>query len=282
MLENLALRQQVRMLRRAARPRLRTRDRMCWVWLASAWRRWRSALVLVPPETVIRWHREWLRRRWARCSGRTRAGRPALDPELRKLIVEMAGANRLWGAPRIHGERRTLGIQVSERTGSRLARLSRPPSQTWHTFLTNHVSALASMDVFTVQTLTGRLLFVCVVLSHHRRRILHVHCTARPTSAWTAQQLVEACPDEPAPRWRLRDRDHIDDEQVRRRIAGLGITAVVSSPRSPWQNPYSERVIGSLRRQCLNPVIVLNETHLRRILRADLASYHRTRTSRLE
>jgi transposase InsO family protein len=133
-----------------------------------------------------------------------------------------------------------------------------------------------------VQTLTGRLLFVCVVLSHHRRRILHVHCTARPTSAWTAQQLVEACPDEPAPRWRLRDRDHIDDEQVRRRIAGLGITAVVSSPRSPWQNPYSERVIGSLRRQCLNPVIVLNETHLRRILRADLASYHRTRTSRLE
>ncbi len=278
-LENLALRQQLRVLQRTARPRFCALDRLFWVLLARAWRPWRSAIVLVQPETVIRWHRDWLRRRWARCSGRNRAGRPPLDPDVRTLIVEMATANPLWGAPRIHGELRMLGIQVSERTVSRLlARLSRPPSQTWRTFLANHVSALASMDFFTVRTLTGRLLFVFVVLSHDRRRILHVNCTARPTSAWTAQQLVEAFPGDTAPRWLLRDRDNIYDERVRRRIASLAITEVVSSPRSPWQNAYIERVIGSLRRECLNHVIVLNETHLRRILRAYLAYYHRTRT----
>jgi transposase InsO family protein len=116
------------------------------------------------------------------------------------------------------------------------------------------------------------------VLSHNRRRIVHINCTARPTSAWTAQQLVEAFPDDTAPRWLLRDRDNIYDSHVRRRIASLGITEVVSSPRSPWQNPYIERVIGSLRRECLDHVIVLNETHLRRLLRTYLAYYHRTRT----
>ena len=278
-LENMALRQQLRILQRVTRPRLGTRDRMFWVLLAIVWRRWRSALVLVEPETVIRWHREWLRRRWARCSGRNRAGRPALDSELRRFIVEMATANPLWGAPRIHGELRALGMRVSERTVSRLlARLSRPPSQTWRTFLANHLAAFASMDFFTVSTLTGRLLFVFVILSHDRRRILHVNCTARPTSAWTAQQLVEAFPDDTAPRWLLRDRDTIYNEQVRRRIVSLGMTDVVSRPRSPWQNPYVERVIGSMRRECLNHVIVLNETHLRRILRAYLAYYHRSRT----
>ena len=191
----------------------------------------------------------------------------------------MASANRLWGAPRIHGELHKLGAQISERTVSRLlSEQSRPPSQTWRTFLANHLSAIASMDFFTVSTLTGRLLFVFVVLAHHRRRILHVNCTERPTSAWTAQQLVEAFPDDTAPRWLLRDRDNIYDEHVRRRIANLGIAEVVSSPRSPWQNPYVERVIGSLRRECLNHVIVFNETHLRRLLRGYLAYYHRSRT----
>ena len=195
------------------------------------------------------------------------------------MIAEMVSANPLWGAPRFHGELRKLGIQVSERTVSRLlARLSRPPSQTWRTFLANHVAALASMDFFTVSTLTGRLLFVFVVLSHDRRRIVHVNCTAYPTSAWTAQQLVEAFPDDTAPRWLLRDRDSIYDEQVRRRIATLGIAEVVSSPLSPWQSPYVERVIGSIRRECLDHVIVLNETHLRRMLRAYLVYYHRSRT----
>ena len=191
----------------------------------------------------------------------------------------MAGANPLWGAPRIHGELRKLGIEISERTVSRLlAQLSRPPSQPWRTFLANHLSALVSMDFFTVSTLTGRVLFVLVLISHDRRRIVHVNFTEHPTSAWTAQQLVEAFPEDSAPRWLLRDRDSIYDDQVRRRIASLGITEVVSSPLSPWQNPYVERVIGSIRRECLDHVIILNHRHLRRLLRAYLAYYHRSRT----
>jgi transposase InsO family protein len=135
-------------------------------------------------------------------------------------------------------------MQVSERTVSRLlARLSRPPSQTWRTFLANHLAAFALIEFFTVSTLTGRLLFVFVVLSHDRRRVLHVNCTERPTSAWAAQQLNEAFPEDAAPRWLLRDRGRIYDDS-RRRIARVGVTDVLSSPRSPWQNPYVERVIG--------------------------------------
>jgi putative transposase len=191
----------------------------------------------------------------------------------------MAGANPLWGAPRIHGELQKLGIEISERTVSRLlAQRSRPPSQPWRTFLTNHLSALVSMDFFTVSTLTGRVLFVLVLIAHDRRRIVHVNVTEHPTSASTAQQLVEAFPEDSAPRWLLRDRDSIYDDQVRRRIASLGITEVVSSPLSPWQNPYVERVIGSIRRECLDHVIILNDRHLRRVLRAYLAYYHRSRT----
>jgi putative transposase len=247
--------------------------------LATAWRQWRSALVVVQPETVVRWHRDWLRRRWARRSGRNRSGRPALDLHVRELIAEMASANPLWGAPRIHGELRKLGIEISERTVSRvLQQLSRPPSQTWRTFLANHLSAIVSMDFFTVSTVTGRVLFVLILLSHDRRRIVHVNCTDHPTSAWTAQQLVDAFPDDTAPRWLLRDRDSIYDDRVRRRVASLGITDVVSSPLSPWQNPYVERLIGSIRRECLDHVIIVNQRHLRRILRAYLAYYHRSRT----
>ena len=191
----------------------------------------------------------------------------------------MATANPLWGAPRIHGELRTLGVDVSERTVSRLlTRLTRPPSQTWRTFLTNHLASAASMDFFTVPTLTGRVLFVVVVLSHHRRRIVHVNITAHPTAEWAAQQVVEAFPDDTAPRWIHRDRDRIYGAVFQRRVAGMGIAEVVSAPASPWQNPYVERVIGSIRRECLDHVIVVNESHLRRVLTSYLLYYHRSRT----
>ncbi len=191
----------------------------------------------------------------------------------------MATANALWGAPRIHGELRTLGIDISERTVSRLLkRCPRPPSQTWRTFLTNHLASAASMDFFTVPTLTGRVLFVFLLLSHHRRRIVPLNVTAHPTAVWSAQQVVEAFPDDTAPRWIHRDRDRVYGEAFQRRMASMGIAEVVSAPASPWQNPYVERVIGSIRRECLDHLVILHEAHLRHVLRSYVRYYHRSRT----
>jgi putative transposase len=220
------------------------------------------------------------RRQWTSRSTRRRPGRPSTDMTVRTLVGEMATANSLWGAPRIHGELCKLGITVSERTVSRLLRRpQRPPSQTWRTFLTNHVATLVSMDFFTVPTLTGRVLFVLVLLTHQRRRIVHVNITEHPTAAWTAQQMIEAFPDDTAPRWLLRDRDAIYGDAFRPRVASMGIGEVVSSPSSPWQNPYAERLIGSLRRECLDHVGVLSERHLRRALASYIAYYHKSRTN---
>jgi putative transposase len=279
-LENLALRQQLAVLMRTAtRPPLRRRERLFWILLAKTWRDWRTALVVVRPDTVVRWHRQWLRRRWTIRSVNTRPGRPRIDAAIRTLIAQMGMANPLWGAPRIHGELRKLGIDVSERTVSRLVRRRRrPPSQTWRTFLTNHLTSLVSLDFFTVSTLTGRVLFVLVLMSHHRRRIVHLRITEHPTAAWTAQQIVEAFPDDTAPRWLVRDRDAIYGDLFRRRVAGMNIREVITAPSSPWQNSYVERLIGSIRRECLDHLIVLNQTHLRRALARYIAYYHGART----
>ena len=279
-LENLALRQQLAALTRTRkRPQLRPSDRLFWILLAKAWQEWRTALIVVHPETVLRWHRQWLRRRWADRSTHLRPGRPNTDAAIRSLVNEMAAANPLWGAPRIHGELSKLGIEVSERTVSRLLRRRRrPPSQTWRTFLINHAAVMVSMDFFTVSTLTGRVLFVFVLLAHQRRRVVHLAITKHPTAAWTAQQIIEAFPDDTAPQWIARDRDAIYSDVFRRRIASMGIGEVVSSPSSPWQNPYAERLIGSLRRECLDHVIVLGERHLRRLLSTYLIYYHGART----
>jgi putative transposase len=204
---------------------------------------------------------------------------PLPSSAIRELVSTMTTANPLWGAPRIHGELAKLGITVSERTVSRLLRRPRrPPSQTWRTFLTNHVATLVSMDFFTVPTLTGRVLFVLVLLSHQRRRIIHVNITEHPTAVWTAQQMIDAFPEDTAPRWLLRDRDAIYGDVFRRRVAGMGIGEVISTPSSPWQNPYAEGLIGSIRRECLNHVIVLGERHLQRLLTAYLAYHHGSRT----
>jgi len=202
-----------------------------------------------------------------------------LEQEIRTLVHEMATTNPLWGAPRIHGELGKLGLDVSERTVSRLlAHRRRPPSQTWRTFLTNQLAATVSMDFFTVSTLTGRVLFVLVLLSHARRRAVHVNVTEHPTSTWTAQHVVDAFPDATAPRWLLRDRDSIYGEAFRRRMAGMGIGEVISSPSRPWLSPYVERLIGSIRRECLDHLIIMSEAHLRRILAAYLRYDHRSRT----
>jgi hypothetical protein len=258
-LENLALRQQLAAYHRTTRCRLRARDRLFWMTLARTWRNWRTALMVVQPDTVIRWHRDWLRRRWTRRSQTRNHGRPPIAPQVRALVREMATANPLWGAPRIHGELLTLGVQVSERTVSRLLEPhARPAPQRWKTFLTNHLVSAASMDFFTVPTLTGRLLFVVIVLSHVRRRIVHFNITEHPTAEWTAQQVVDAFPDDTAPKWLHRDRDSVYGDNFRRRLAAMDIAEVISAPASPWQNPYAERVIGSIRRECLDHVIIVN------------------------
>ena len=191
----------------------------------------------------------------------------------------MAAANPLWGAPRIHGELLKLGLDVAERTVSRLLPKRRsPPSQTWRTFLANHVQDLVSIDFFTVPTARLRVLFVLVVLAHHRRRVVHFNVTEHPTAHWTAQQIVDAFPDDSAPCYLLRDRDSVYGGAFRHRLKGMGITEVLTAPRSPWQNPFAERLIGSVRRECLDHVAVLGEQHLRRVLTRYLAYYHQART----
>jgi putative transposase len=204
---------------------------------------------------------------------------PSINAEIVALVRKMAAANPLWGAPRIHGELLKLGIEVAERTVSRLiSKRPAPPFQTWRTFLTNHVQDLVSIDFFTVPTAQLRVLFVPVVLAHHRRRVLHFNVTAHPTAAWTAQQIVDTFPDDTALCYLLRDRDAIYGDAFRQRVKGMRIQEVLTAPRSPWQNPFAERLIGSIRGECLNHVLVLSERHLRHILTGYFKYYHRTRT----
>jgi transposase InsO family protein len=279
-LENLALREQLAVYTRTlTRPKLHATDRLFWVALARVWSGWKQALVIVTPATVLRWQRRRFRQYWTELSGRPTGGRPPVNAEIRALIARMADANPLWGAPRIHGELRKLGIDVAERTVSRLMPKRRPePSQTWRTFLANHVRDLVSIDFFTVATARLRVLFVFVVFAHHRRRVVHFNVTEHPTAHWTAQQVVDAFPNESAPSYLLRDRDHVYGEQFRHRVKGMRIDEVLTAPNSPWQNPFAERLIGSIRRECLNHVLVLGERHLRRVLTRYFAYYHRART----
>src|SRR5258705_394384 len=279
-LENLALRRQLALLRRRSkRPRAGLLDRVFWMWLSRWWPRWRETLHVVQPQTVIRWHRRGFRAFWTWKSRRGRTGRPPVASELAELVRTMALADPLWGAPRIHGELLKLGFDVSQRTVARLMpRRRKPPSQTWRTFLQNHVADLVSVDFFVVPTATFRILYVFVVLLHHRRRVVHFNVTDSPTAAWTAQQIVEAFPDDSAPRYLLRDRDSIYGGEFRRRVKAIGLAEVLITPRSPWQNPFAERVIGTIRRELLDQVIVLNERHLRHRLRNYIRYYHGSRT----
>jgi len=191
----------------------------------------------------------------------------------------MAAANVTWGAPRIHGELLKLGFEMSERTVSRLMPKPRKnPSQTWKTFLTNHVGQLVSIDFFTVSTLQLKVLFVFVVVAHERRRVLHFNVTDHPTAEWTAQQIIEAFPEDTTPQYLIRDRDGAYGSYFRNRVQGMGIQEVLTAARSPWQNPFAERLIGSIRRECLNHVIVLGERHLKWILQRYFCYYLNSRT----
>jgi transposase InsO family protein len=209
----------------------------------------------------------------------TPMGRPAIGRDLRDLIRPMSRANPLWGAPRIHGELLKLGLTVSQATVSKyMVRPQRPPSQAWRTFLKNHAADLIALDFFTVPTATFRVLFVLVVLSHSRRRLVHFNVTEHPTAEWTARQLVEACALEEGPRYLIRDRDQVYGERFARQARMLDLREAVIAARWPWQNAYAERVIGSIRRECLDHVVVISERHLRAILSKYVAYYNRTRT----
>ena len=254
-------------------------DRLFWGILPRLWPGWREALVIVQPETVIAWHRKGSRLYWTWKSRRGKLGRSPVSRGVRALIRQMSVENPLWAAPRIHGELLKLGIGVSEAAVSKyMARHPKPPSQTWRTFLENHVGCLVSIDLFVVPTATFGLLFAFIVLQHDRRRIVHVGVTAHPTAAWVAQQITEAFPWDTAPRFMIRDRNGVYGSIFCARVAAMRIKQVVTAPRSPWQNPFVERLIGSIRRECLEHVIVLNERHLRRILASYFDYYHRSRT----
>jgi len=278
-LENLALRHQIQVLRRSSkrRPRLSRLDRGLWMLFSRIWSGWRDALVIVKPATVVGWHRQGFRLFWKR---KSRApGRPRTPRDIRNLVRRMARENPLWGAPRVHGELLKLGIDVGPTTvASHVPRVRRPPSQTWRTFLKNHASEIAAIDFFTVPTATFKILYVFLVLSHDRRRVIHFNVTDSPTARWTALQIVQAFPWDTAPRFIVRDRDAIYGEEVCRTLRSCGIEDVPTAPRSPWQNAYVERLIGSIRRECLDHIVIFNEKHLRRVLREYLVYYEGSRT----
>jgi putative transposase len=279
-LENLALRHQLAVYKQTVRrPRLRQTDRLFWVWLSRFWSGWQSALAFVQPRTVIAWQQQRFRHHWRRLSQRGKLGRPVIAREIRELIRNVSRANPMWGAPRIVGELRKLGIDVAKSTVEKYrVRHHQPPSPTWKAFLRNHAKDLVAMDFFVVPTVTFKVLFVLVILAHARRRIVHFNVTEHPTAKWTAQQVIEAFPWDEAPRYLLRDRDRIYGDSFRQRVHSIGIEEVLIAPRSPWQNPYAERVIGSIRRDVLDHVIVLHEQHLRRLLTEYVSYYHCFRT----
>lgn len=280
-LEIMALRHQLEALNRQNRGRLRLSplDRAFWSLLYRLWSGCLDALVIVQPDTVVRWHRKGFKLYWTWKSRRRRCGRPEISVEVKALIRRMSRENPMWGAPRVHGELLKLGIEIAQATVAKyMARQPKPPSQNWRTFLQNHAHCSVGVDFFVVPTLTFRILFVFIVLHHARRHIVHVNVTAHPTSQWTAQQIREAFPWETAPAYLIRDRDRTYGKVFRARLRAMHIEAILIAPRSPWQNAYAERIIGSIRRECLDHVIVLGEGHLRRILRSYLHYYHQSRT----
>src|ERR1700675_2266702 len=264
-LENLALRHQMHVLRRQQPGRLRlfAVDRLLWVWLYRLWPRCLDAMMLVKPATVVQWHRQGFRLFWR---WRSRSGRPSADREVRDLIRQMSTANPLWGAPRIHGELLKLCIEISQATVAKyMARRRGAPSPTWRSFLRNQAEGIAAIDMFVVASASFRLLYVMIILAHDRRKIVRFDVTRHPTAGWLSRQVTEAFPWDIAPRYLLRDRDASYGSEFRRRVDAMGITEVVTAPRSPWQNAYVERVIGSIRRECLDHFVIFNERHLRRV-----------------
>ena len=247
-------------------------------WACRLFPNARDALALVLQQTVVRWHRAGFRFYW-RWKSRRRAGRPVVSIEVRQLIHEMSIANPLWGAPRIHGELLKLGINVGQTSVAKyMVRRRGPPSQGWKTFLRNHADGIAAMDLFVVPTVSFRLLYGLLIMSHSRRQIMCLGVTAHPTAEWIANQLTEACRWDYTPGYLIRDRDACYGNVFIRRLRVFGIRDHPTSPRSPWQNGHAERLIGSIRRECLDHIIVFGERHLRHVLSCYADYYNAART----
>jgi transposase InsO family protein len=279
-LKNMALRHQLAVYHHTVtRPKHRPVDRLFWAWLSRLWPAWQHALEFVQPRTVIAWRKHRFGDYWRRLNQSGKPGRPAIPHEVCDLIQDLWRSNSLWGSPRIVGELRKLGITVAKSTVEKYRpRVRKSPSPMWKAFLHNHVKGPVACDFFTFPTASFKVLFVFIMLAHERQRIIHFNITEHPTAPWTAQQIVEAFPWESVPRYLLRDRDAIYSGAFQHRIRNMGIEEVKTAPRSPWQNPYCEWVIGSIRRDVIEHAIVLNDRHLKRLLTAYIAYYHRFRT----
>ena len=283
LLENLALRQQLAVLARKQRkPKISATDRLFWVLLRRFWAGWKKSLILVQPETVVGWHRAGFKLYWKWLSRpKVPVGRRPINRELRDLIFRMVAENPTWGAPRVHGELKMLGFDISERTVQHwIGRAPRAPepAKRWAAFLSNHREAIAAMDFFTVPTVTFGMLYCFFVISHDRRRILHCNVTQHPSSAWVSQQLREAFPDDSAPKYLIFDNGSQFNTDVVETIQSFGVTPKRTSFRSPWQNGVAERFVGNCRRDLLDQVIVMNAQHLERLMTEYLRYYHDDRT----
>jgi transposase InsO family protein len=280
--ENAVLRHQLIVLRRSLHGRVRLTNHDRW-FLIQLYRWFPSilqVLTIIRPETLVRWHRAGFRCYW-RWKSRPLGGRPQIDTELRALIRRMSVENPLWGAPRIHGELLKLGIEVAQSSVAKyMVKRRGPPSQGWRTFLHNHAPDIAAMDVFVVPTIGFDLLYAFVIVRLDRRDLVWINVTATPTAEWVARQITEAFPWNEAPRYMIRDRDRIYGSIVMRRLRAMGIRDRPITPASPWQNAFAERLIGSIRRECVDHIIVLGEAHLRRVLKSYADYYNNFRTHR--
>ena len=274
------LRHQLIVLRRRphGRVRLTNHDRLFFIQLYRWFPAILKVLTIIRPETLVRWHRAGFRGYW-RWKSRPREGRPQIETELRVLIRRMSVENPLWGAPRIHGELLKLGFEVAQSSVAKyMVKRRGPPSQGWRAFLRSHAPSIAAMDLFVVPTIGFKLLYAFVIVRLDRRDLVWINVTAHPTADRVARQITEAFPWNEAPRYMIRDRDCIYGTAVTRRLRAMGIRDKPIAPASPWQNGFVERLIGSIRRECVDHIIVLVEAHLRRILRSYARYYNETRT----
>jgi transposase InsO family protein len=280
--ENAALRHQLIVLRRKLRGRVQLPNSDRWFFVQLY--RWFPSILkvftIIRPETLVRWHRAGFRSYW-RWKSRSLGGRPQIETDLRALIRRMSIENPLWGTPRIHGELLKLGVEVAQSSVAKyMVKRRGPPSQGWRTFLCNHAPDIAAMDLFVVPTIVFDLLYAFVIIRLDRRDLVWINVTTNPTAEWVARQITEAFPWDGTSGYMIRDRDRIYGTVVTRRLRAMGIRDKPTAPASPWQNGFAERLIGSIRRECLDHIVVLGEAHLRRILRFYACYYNDIRTHR--